>query len=168
MLFGQLVHDAPYAGPKAHIKHTVGLVQHQDLDGVQAHMAMLDKVKQAARRGDQQVASALELLDLLVKARSAHDDHGPLAGLLAYNLDHLVDLRRQLAGGRDNQGVRAFSGGSGNALQAGQGKRGRLARAGLRAGNDVFALKHVGDGARLHRGGLGKTKGIDTFKDLLV
>ncbi len=129
---------------------------------------MLDKVKQAARCGNQQVAAALELLDLLVKARSAHDDHGPLAGLLAYNLDHLVDLRRQLAGWRDNQGMRPRALGSGNALQAGQGKCRRLARAGLGAGNDVFALKHVGDGARLHRSGLGKTKRIDTFKDLLV
>ncbi len=131
-------------------------------------MAVLDEVEKAPRRRDQKVAAALELLDLLVEARAAHDDDGPLAGLLAYDLDDLVDLGRKLAGGRDDQRVRALARLAANALQAGQGESRRLARAGLRAGHDVFARKHVGDGLGLHRGGLGETKRSDTFEDLLV
>ena len=82
-------------------------------------MVVLHEVEQAARRGNEQVAAALELLDLLLKAGAAHHDDGALARLLAHLLDHVVNLGGQLAGGRDHQRVRALARLARNALQRG-------------------------------------------------
>ena len=55
-----------------------------------------------------------------------------------------------------------------DALQRGQGKGGRLARAGLCGGNKVAPLKDQGDGLCLDGGWLGKTEGVYPGKYLLV
>ena len=168
MVFRQCVHDAADARPEAHVKHAVGLVKHQDLDAGQAHVVVLHEVKQTAGCGDQQVAALLQCLYLLVELGAAHDDDGALPGLLAHDLHDVVDLRGQLAGGRDHQGVRAAARLAGNALQRGQREGGRLARARLRGGDDVAPGEDFGDGARLHRRGRGEAEGVHPGKNLLV
>ena len=57
---GRIAYDLADGGQKAHVEHAVGLVQNQDLDLVQHAGALVDEVDQAARRGDQDVAPALE------------------------------------------------------------------------------------------------------------
>ncbi len=91
--------------------------------------------------------------------------------VLAVGAHRFFDLRRQLAGGRQDQGANgsrlaAFGGlmaglslGAGlagvQALQQRQREGGGFAGAGLCAGQQVVASQHQGDGLRLHRGGLG-------------
>ena len=168
MLGGKRVHDAADARPKAHVEHAVGLVEHEDLHVGEAHVVVLHEVEQAAGRSHQQVAAGVELLDLFLELGAAHDDDGALAGLCADDLDDVVDLRGELAGRRDHEGVRALALGAGDPLQRGQREGRGLARARLRGGDDVFALKHVGDGSGLDRRGVFEAEGVHPGEDLLV
>jgi len=61
---GQLADDASHGMDEAHVEHAVGLVEHQQLDLVEAHGLALDMVDQPARRGDQQVDPLAEQLQL--------------------------------------------------------------------------------------------------------
>ena len=132
MDLGQRVHDAPDARPEAHVEHAVRLVQHEHLDLREAHVLVLHEVDEAARGGHEQVAAALEVLDLAVELGAAHDDDRALAGPLADHTHDLLDLRRELAGGGDDEGVRTLALLAGDELQRGQREGGRLARARLR------------------------------------
>jgi len=164
----QGVHYAADARPKSHVEHAVGLIEDKDLHAREAHVVVLHEVEQAPRGGDEEVAAGLELLDLLLELGAAHDDDRALTGLLAHDLDDVVDLRGELAGRGDDERMGAAALLSGDSLKRGQREGCGLARAGLRGGDDVAPLEHVGDGASLDRGRRGEAEGIDPGEDLLV
>ena len=95
--------NAANAGPEAHVKHAVGLIEHQALHAVEVHVVVIHEVDEASRRGDEQVAACLESLDLALELCASHDDDGPLSGLLADDRDDLLDLRCELARGGHHQ-----------------------------------------------------------------
>ena len=49
---------------EAHVEHAVGLVEDEDLDGVEVREALLHEIEQAAGRRDEDVGAAAERLDL--------------------------------------------------------------------------------------------------------
>jgi hypothetical protein len=119
-------------------------------------------VQQAARRGDQDVDAVLELLDLRVDADAA-EDHGRVElGVLAVHAHAFLDLGRQFAGRGQDQGADgawrfvagqlAADGVGRQAVQQRQGEAGRLAGAGLCAGQQVAAVQDGRDGLLLDRG----------------
>ena len=146
----------------------------------EAHDLALHEVDEATGRGDEQVASLLDGLDLRLEPGSTHDDHGALPGHGADLLGDVLDLARELARGGDDEregpglslgascplGVRRVR--LGDALQGGQGESAGLARAGLRARKHVAPGEDGGDGAGLHRRGGVEAKCLDTGKDVLV
>ncbi len=99
-----------------------------------------------------------------------------LAGAPTHDRDDLLDLLRELARGRHDQGVRGgdvflahrLGLASRDQLQRGQGKGGRLARAGLRGSDDVAAAEDLGDGLRLDGGRCGEAEVLDPGEYLLV
>ena len=121
-------------------------------------MLVLHEVDEAPGRCHQKVAAPLELLDLSVELGAAHHNDRTLAGLLADDAYDALDLRRQLARGRDHQGVRAFAPCARHELQRGQCEGGCLARARLGGGNDVSAREHHGDGLGLDGGWFGEAE----------
>ncbi len=58
-------------GNEAHVEHAVGFVDDEDLDAHQHDPAAPEVIEQAARRGDQHVDAAVELLDLVVQRHAA-------------------------------------------------------------------------------------------------
>ena len=143
---------------KAHVQHAVRLVQHQDLDGGKIDVALRNVVQQPARCRDQNIHAASQLLDLRVDLDAAEDDRGVQRQVPAVGVDALPDLRRQLAGRRQDQrthrapalarqriGVQA--------LQQRQGETGGLAGAGLGTGENVAPLQNDRDGLALYRRG---------------
>ena len=58
--FGSLRDDLPDVVDEAHVEHAVGFVEHEHLDLVEAHRALLDEIEQAAGRGDQHVDAAAQ------------------------------------------------------------------------------------------------------------
>ena len=68
--------DALDVRDETHVEHAVGFVDHQNLHLVQHQLAALEMIEQAARRRDQHVHAAVELLVLVVE-RHAADQAAP-------------------------------------------------------------------------------------------
>ena len=102
-LLGQVREDPADARPEAHVEHAVGLVEHEDLDLREVDVLALVQVDEAARGRDQDLDAALEPLDLRLVLHAADDDAGALTGVLADDRSDLLDLLRELAGGRDHE-----------------------------------------------------------------
>ena len=119
-------------------------------------------VEHAARRGDDDVATVLELLALLVVVDAAVDQRGLEAGVATDRLGVLVDLDGQLASRCDDQGARV------RILAVGHGRRGEqaihqrdqegtgLAGTGLRLAGDVAAGQRRRQGHFLDRRAAGE------------
>ena len=164
------VHDGAHLRQKAHVEHTVGLVEHQGAHFVKVRRALLDQVDQTARRGHQNIAAARKRLLLRSVGKAAHHRDRGVAGAFGDGRAHLVDLLGKLTRGCDHEhegaaaarlvaaAASAFAllGRRDHVAQlvhGGQQEGSRLAGAGLRGGKQVTARKHLGDGGRLHRGG---------------
>lgn len=50
---------------EAHVEHTVGLVEDEELNALQAHNAPVNKVQEPARRGYQDIASILQTRSMI-------------------------------------------------------------------------------------------------------
>jgi hypothetical protein len=88
---------------EAHVEHAVGLVQDEELHASQVDVALPDQVEQPARRGDEDVDSALQLTDLGTLLDPPEDDGVELPQVPAVGVDTLADLSRQLPCGREDQ-----------------------------------------------------------------
>ncbi len=98
--------DAFDIGNKAHVEHTVGLVDHHDLNAGQHQFAAFKMVKQPPRCGDQHVNAPVDQAVLILEADTADKQcHGQF-GVFGVNFEILGDLCCQLAGRGQNQGSR--------------------------------------------------------------
>ena len=71
------VGDHPlHVADEAHVQHAVGFVQHEDLDGIQADIALADQVIEAAGRGNHDIHPALQLRGLGLLADAAENHRG--------------------------------------------------------------------------------------------
>jgi hypothetical protein len=143
---------------EAHVEHAIGLVEHEDLDAADVDRALLVVVEQAARRGDEDVDAAPQAVDLRLHADAAEHHHRGQLGVLAVRAHALLDLRREFAGGREDQRAdrRATLGVAlrrrvHEPVQHGQREAGGLAGARLGPGEQVAALQHGRDGLLLDR-----------------
>ena len=105
--------------------------------------APLDQVEQPARGRDDDVDAAGEGLDLAAQGCAAEDGDGLDSDRVAERLERLADLHRELAGRHEDQGARCRRARR-RARQPGehgQAEAERLARAGLRAADDVATLE---------------------------
>ena len=170
---------------EAHVEHAVGLVEHEDLDVRQVERALAVVVEQAARRGDQDVDAAAQLVDLRLHADAAEHHHAGQLGVLAVGAHAFLDLRRELARRRQDEGADrqpaariAHRRLGHQAVQHRQHEAGGLAGAGLGAAHDVAAGEHGRDGLGLDRGGggvalfvngaqqgLGEAEGIESHEE---
>ena len=98
--------------------------------------ALVHKVYQAARRGDEHVDAAVERLDLRVVGNAADYGEDAMVRVLRDDAAHLADLLGKLARGGDHQHERAFVAlGMPELVHGGQAECGGFARAGLRGGD---------------------------------
>ena len=162
-----LLHDAADLGLEAHVQHPVGLVQAEELAALEADLAPLQEVHQAAGRGDEQVAAPVQLPELVPDVGAAVGDSRADPGAVAELARLLVDLAGELAGGGEHQGQRVLlpaapvvvaaagllSGRSllADPVQDRDEEGGSLAGAGLGAGHQVPLGEDHGDGVLLHR-----------------
>ena len=116
-------------------------------------------IEQAARRGDDEVDAATQLVDLRSRADTAEDQRRLLAQVGTEIGDGLLHLRREFTGRNQHERTRrarttrvrlVFV----QLLQQRQRKGGRLAGARLGGGGQVTTFEHRGDTARLDGGGL--------------
>lgn len=125
-------------------------------------------VQKAAGTGDQDVDAALETVDLRIDADPAVGRGATQPGLAAQHAEGVVDLLGQFAGGGHDQGAQGSAFALDQAVQDRQGKRGRLAGAGLGQAHDVAAFEDRRHGLDLD-GGRGRVAcGTDACGDLGV
>jgi hypothetical protein len=140
---------------EAHVEHPVGLVEHQPARFVELELAVGNQVLQTARGGDHHVDAARQLVDLGAARHAAQHQSGGQAGAGAEAAQALIDLHRQFAGRRQDQGAAGHGVGTaahgGKAGQDRQAEGRRLARAGLGDAQDVAALQLRRDGLGLNR-----------------
>jgi hypothetical protein len=100
----QQLQHAPDVVDEAHVEHAVGLVEHEDLDVRQVDRALADVVEQAARRGDDDVDAAAQVVDLRIDVDAAEDQRRlELRQVAAVGAHRGLDLRRQLARRHEHQ-----------------------------------------------------------------
>eukprot|EP00050_Salpingoeca_kvevrii_P012969 m.26036 g.26036 ORF g.26036 m.26036 type:complete len:636 (-) comp4524_c0_seq1:67-1974(-) len=162
-----LLHDAANLRLETHVQHAVSLIQDEVANVVEANSATLHHVNETSRRGDKQLAAALKLAHLRADVgATVHDAwaHGRAVRELA-SLGK--DLARELARRRENEGKRVLLGAAAalgrrhvaralfeEALDDGEEKTSRLARAGLGAGHEVALVGDNGDRVLLDGRGL--------------
>ena len=156
---------------EAHVEHAVGLVQDEALDPADIEQALPHQIPKAAGGGDQNVRAPLEGFDLGYLGHAAVDDGGHTASVTAVLAEVLVNLQRQLTGGRQDQGAhRAFLAlhGAAQPLQNRNRERSRLAGAGLGTAHQVAPLCHRADRLALDRGRFGVSHLPDGAQNRLI
>lgn len=102
-LFRQELDDALDIREKAHIEHAVGLVEHEKLCLVQLYDLLTHQIPQTARRGNENIHTAFDRLDLRHLRYAAEDDRRT-ARHVARVLAHVfVNLQRKLARRREDE-----------------------------------------------------------------
>ncbi len=158
----QQLEDALDVGDETHVEHAVGFVEDEELDEVEAHGLLFDVVEQPAGGRDDDFAAFLEFGDLRAHVDAAVNADRAQREVLAVGLDRFLDLHRQFARRREDQGAHRMARRRGRAVgmarqlvQQRQGEARRLAGAGLGAAHDVASGEDDGNGLGLDRGGFG-------------
>ena len=153
-----LVEDALHAGEEPEVGHVVGLVEHGDLDVVEAHVALVHQVLEATGARDDDVHALLERTHLRTLGHAAEDGRGRQAGSAGERRDGGVHLGRQLTGGEQDERPRVArtnpAPGLGQTRHERKGEGDGLAGSGAATAQHVAAGQRVGQGRRLDREGL--------------
>ena len=153
-LLGQQRDEPLHVGQEAHVEHPVGLVEHQERDPVEAHMALRAEIEEPSRRRHQNVEPARQRLDLGLLPDAAEHDRAAQPHVPPVSAEALAHLERELAGRRQDERARASAGSAGHArqmLQDRQSEGGGLAGAGLRETEQVAPGEEMGYGGSLDR-----------------
>ena len=152
---------------KAHVKHAVGLVEHEHLHAIEVRSLLLHKVDEASRRCDKHVGSAFQGADLRVVRHAAHDGKHAVVGRFRHGLADLRDLRGELARRGDDEHERPeLALRMPELVHRGKREGGGFARSRLRGGDDVVPFEDKRDRALLHGGRLFVAEGRDGGKRL--
>ena len=103
---GSAREDPPDVGQESHVEHPVGLVEDQHLEAAEPRVRMLEVIQQPAGRGDEDVDAAPERRLLRTHADAAEDGGAADAREARELVPVLVDLRGQLARGREDERAR--------------------------------------------------------------
>ena len=157
---------------KAHIEHTVGLVEHEVGGAAEVERAELQMGDESPGGGQHDVGAGLERTPLLFVARTivaAVDGHGIDAGVVGKALQGLVNLPRQLPGGGNDEAVHRV-GGMFVALQQGeQGQEvgGGFPCAGLGYAEHIAPFDNGGNALRLNGRAFFKTHIIECIEHIV-
>ncbi len=136
---------------KAHVQHLVGLIENHITHVGQVQAAASNVVHHPPRRPDDHLRALAEAAQLAVNGLAAIDGQDADAAIAAILVARLGHLDGQLARGGEHDGL-DLAQGRVHPFEHGQGKGGRLARAGLRLTDDVLPLHQQADGLRLDGG----------------
>lgn len=145
--------DPRDAGQKTEIGHVIRLVDHGDLDRVEADQTLLHQVLEPAGAGDDDVDAGFERGHLAGLRDAAEDRGDPQATRSRQRLERRGDLRRELAGGCEHQprGPCGAPVSVGEAADEWNRECEGLSAAGFPAAEDISAGECVGQGFHLNR-----------------
>ncbi|MGA1583803.1 MAG: hypothetical protein ACO4CH_11175, partial [Saprospiraceae bacterium] len=100
-----LLDDATDLRLEAHVQHAISLIEDEELDGLHGNATTLNEIDETAGSGDEHIATALDLAELIPDVGTTVDDDGSNAGGVGETLGLFVDLARQLTGRGEDEGV---------------------------------------------------------------
>ena len=144
------VEEPPHLREEAHVRHPVGLVDHNHLDGAELSVAAVDQVGEAAGTRDEHVDSSAEgaALGFDPDPSVARGDADAARGAEPFELT--TNLGRQLAGGDQHEGTRPPRFGVPDAGDERDPKGERLARARRGLAADIASSAGIGEGQSLN------------------
>ena len=149
-----LLDDPPHVGQKTHVEHAIDFVEDEDADLAHVHRALLEQIEQPPGRRADDVGSASRFLFLFAVADAAVHDRDAQIGEAPVIAKGRLDLRRELARRLEHKTAKgAVPGEQGHDRQR-EGRR--LAGAGLRGPDQIFAGENDWKCAELDRRWLGK------------
>ena len=144
-----LLEDALDLGHEAHVGHLIGLVEDDELDVGDGHLALREQVVQTSRGCNHDVDARLKRPDLADHGGAAVDGRQPEAARAGEGRQFVGDLIREFAGRDEDEGMRTALARRGCAGDQRQAKGERLAGPCLRLARDIAAGECVGDRHRL-------------------
>ena len=151
-LLGQQREYALDVVDEAHVEHAVGFVEDENLDAAEIDVALAVMVEQPPGCRDEDVDAAFEQRGLRRHADAADHDRRRQVQMLAVDADRRLDLRGELARGREDQRAQRPPGGPGQRgraclrlrqlVQHRQHEARRLAGARLCAGEQIAAREN--------------------------
>ncbi len=164
----QMLQDTADIRQKAHIKHLVCLIQHQQFQIGQVDRPLVDMIQQAAGTGHDNFHTLLQFFNLRIDINSAIHGDTLQPGLLPQFQYGIVDLLGQFTGWSNDQGPHLLARPLHQTVQDRQGKGSGLAGAGLGQSHDVMTVHDLGNCLGLNRGGCGVAHGSDSGNHLGV
>ena len=147
----ELVENARDIVDKAHVEHTVRLVDDDGFDAFKPDRAALHVVREPARRGDNDLRTLFQRLDLPSDRRAAvKADNADPRQKRAQVAQLARDLQGKLARGRKDHRFGLLAAAF-DVLHDRNAEREGLSGAGRRLGDHVLPLAHGRNTARLHR-----------------
>ena len=135
---------------EAHVKHLVGLVEHDDLKAAQVQRSPGDVVERAPGRRHHDVDTAVKRTQLPADRLPAVDRQHPHAHVAPVAVHRRGDLYRELARRHEDQGEHSrLPAPAGDPLEHGKREGGRLARPRRGLPNQVTARDQRRDGSSL-------------------
>ncbi len=165
---GKVLEDAADVGQEAHVEHPVRLVEDEDLEAGELRVREAEVVEEAPGRRDDHVDAAPERVLLRAHADAAEDGRAGHRRVDGELLQVLVDLRGELARGREDQRARRAARLGHEAVEDREDERGRLAAARHRAGEEVAAGHRGRDGVALDGRGTGEAHLLDAAEEVGV
>ena len=142
--FGGFGNDFADRNDEAQIKHMISLIQDQNFHRIEQSQALLHKINQTSRCGDQNINARREGLRLCAHAHATNNNSNAQTGKATIGLEGIANLHRQFPGGGEHEHAGLFGDTRtlvrDQSLNDRQRKGGRLACAGLRNAKQIAAL----------------------------
>ena len=160
---GNLFHDPADIGQKTHVEHAIDFIEHEDLHVAEIERALLQQIEQATGSGRDDVHPASGFFALFAVADPAVHDGNAQVGEAAVIAKSGFDLGGQLTRRLEDETAEIPV----LREQREDGKREgrRLAGAGLRGADQIFAGENNREGAKLDWRRLGKAHRLGAAHD---
>ena len=145
----RLFDDPLHGREEPHVRHSVGLVDHDVVDVVERQRTHRDQVLEPAGAGNDEVDAGVERLALRAVPDAAVQRDHPASAVAGEGCDGVGDLLGQLARRGEHERSRSTATRRGQVQHQRQPEGQRLAGTGRRTPGHVTAGQHVGDDSRL-------------------
>ena len=149
----QRAHDLAHVRKEAHVQHAFGFIQDHDFDLREVDEASSHQIEQTARRGDDDLDTRSQRVDLRVFADSSIHRRAAKASMPAVIADVLFNLQHELACRSDDERAHTFAAHlrsmRGQPMENREDECGGLPRSGLGDPDDIVTGEDQRDGLAL-------------------
>lgn len=152
---------------EAAVEQLVGLIKNQHLDVAGPQIPAPNHIRHTSRRTRDNMLSIIQLPDVFTNVRASDASVALNVHVVSKGHNDGLNLGRQFASGRENQGLGLAHGGIDD-LEDRDTESGRLTGTGLRLSDGVAALANLDNGTTLDGGGRLVAVSVDAAEEVLL